>query len=485
MSLPNELLDNIITYVLPEGFESLALTCRRIYALCIPFIERHNRLRSQFQKFTYFQRPIDPIFTIRTAFDLITRIAVEPIVARYVRDADFRNDTLLNRGRPRELLADVHCGGAVVRLLADSPYLKQAGLDWEKYYAQIEEELKARHYSQYAAAFLLTLLPNVEKLRLPILWKPVDATDKLIDAVIRKAKQTYFPYNRPSLAQTTRLGPALSRATGHWTDLHWVNPFLALPRIRSFCGSGCVAMDDGYNSIASKDQYWGFANTLEAIYLENCCIDEVSIADFLKRIPNLRTLKYSHSTNRNGGPKYWDICKFVTSIEREAGRHLEKLSLSICDPCGSIVLGDISMHGFQRLRKLELPLEIALCSISAACQVDVCDESLVEGSTDHELDCCESFIGDFVPASISQLSLITGGMEHPEKALDLISRHLAARKDSQLPALKEIFLTLPINASNAYQDQCTTLFEETEKVGVILHFEPWRSLVAMTWDEEQ
>ncbi len=86
------------------------------------------------------------------------------------------------------MLADVECGGAVVRLLADSRDLAEAGLDWEEYNAKIEEDLEYHRYSQYAAAFLLTLLPNVETLTLPKCWKPNEATDKLINVVVRKVR---------------------------------------------------------------------------------------------------------------------------------------------------------------------------------------------------------------------------------------------------------------------------------------------------------
>jgi hypothetical protein len=88
--LPTELLDDIITYVLPEGFESLALTCKKTFALCTPFVEHHNKLRSQFQHFTYYQTLHEPDYIIKTAFDLITRIAIEPVVARYIQHADFK-----------------------------------------------------------------------------------------------------------------------------------------------------------------------------------------------------------------------------------------------------------------------------------------------------------------------------------------------------------------------------------------------------------
>lgn len=208
--LPTEILENIITHTLPEGFESVALTCTRIHAICNPFIQSHSTLRARFDHFTYYENTSDWINTIRTAFDVITRIAVEPVVARYIRRADFAKDSYFTRGRPRELLADVHCGGAVLRLLADSPYLKQAGLDWQEFYAKIEEDLQAVRYSQHAAAFLMTLLPNVELLMLPKRWKPLDATDKLIDAIVRKANKSRLPNDRPSLAQTIRFEPSVS-----------------------------------------------------------------------------------------------------------------------------------------------------------------------------------------------------------------------------------------------------------------------------------
>ncbi|KAL9635811.1 MAG: hypothetical protein Q9164_003224, partial [Protoblastenia rupestris] len=99
--LPTKILDTVITNVLPEGFQSLTLTCRKIYALCTPFIERYNRLRSQFQDSTYYEKVNDLSFTIRTAFDLITRIAIEPVVARYIRDANFKMDSFFTLGRPR------------------------------------------------------------------------------------------------------------------------------------------------------------------------------------------------------------------------------------------------------------------------------------------------------------------------------------------------------------------------------------------------
>lgn len=479
--LSNELLEIIITHVLPEGFESAALTCRRIYAVCLPLIERHNTLRSQFRNFSYYEKMSDPSFTIRTSFDLIVRIAVEPIVARYVRTADFKVDNFFTSGRPREFNPDVHCRDVVPRLLARSPHLVQAGLDWQEYYDKIEEDLQASRYSQHAATFVLTLLPNVGRLSLPHRWKPVSTTDKLINVVVREAKQCHhYPCNTPSLAQITEFSVGQQERF----DLVSASPFLALPQIRSFYGPGCVAMDDGsYKSIyASIDPYGGFAKTLISVLFTDCYIDDVGIADFLKHTPCLRTLVYSHSTKGNGSSynKSWDICKFVTAIEREVGSHLVELFVSIREPRGSIAPGKASMRNFQCLQTLEFPLEIASCNMTAA----VCS---VEGSTTgHEIDPREPFIfDDLVPASVSQLSLISRGTDGHEKALENMFRDFAAKKDFQLPALREIHLSCPAGADDAYKEQCARLVAETEKVGVVLQLKLWPSSYSFEWNWPQ
>jgi hypothetical protein len=481
--LPTELLENIIMHVVPEGFESLAVTCRRIYAICIPFIDRHNTLRQRFRRFTYYKDP-KVRFNLAAAFDLITRIAVEPCVARYVRVANLWHDRhdMSARYRLHELYTDFPYRDAVMRLFADSIYLKQAGLDWQEYYADMMKDLEAPRYSQHAAAFLLTLLPNVENLRLPKEWKPLGATNKLIDAVVRRANHSHLSHDRLSLAQVIRFDLSVGLGPQSHCALDWASPFLALPRVRSFFGRSCAAINDSsHKSMAFKNPCSSFATTLETVHLHSCCIDEVSIADFLKHTTRLTTLRYSHMTKRND-PQDWNICEFVAAIERETGSHLEGLSVSICELRGSVPPGRASMRGFQRLQKLELPLEIAICNMNAAaaCQaVTTPNESSVNEdiSTDrHEPEDKQSFMGDLVPASVSHLSLVSSGTDGHAEALDFMFRDFATKKESTLSALEEIFLTRPHSAVDAYKEQVNKVLVETEKAGVNLELRSWLSM---------
>ena len=232
----------------------------------------------------------------------------------------------------------------------------------------------------------------------------------------------------------------------------------------------CVASDASLKSIPPKALDHGIGETLEVVHFVCCSIDEVAIADFLRHALRLRTFMYSHSTKDHGGPRDWDLCKFVTAVEREVGSHLAELSITIHELHGSIKPGKTSMRGYQRLRQPEFPIEIAICNITAA----AC----------HALENKEPSILDLIPASVSRLAIDSQGTDHHGQALDVIFRGFAAEKASQLPALKDIHLVSPTTTDEAYMHRCTRLLAEMKQVGVNLHLEPWSAAASMAWDGE-
>jgi hypothetical protein len=134
MHLPNELLAQVVGYTLPEGFESLALTCKHIHELCAPFIAQHNELRWHFQKFKYYKtkqavkngtRTLLIPYSVNSAFNLIEHIANEPSIARYIREADFQHDSRIARTYDAFFPAEV-----VVRLCWRSPVLGKRERSW-------------------------------------------------------------------------------------------------------------------------------------------------------------------------------------------------------------------------------------------------------------------------------------------------------------------------------------------------------------------
>ena len=103
----------------------MAVTCSKIYGICI------NALRSRFRHFAYHENPRTLSPTIATAGDLIRSSAVEPVVARYVQSADFKLDSPRSHITPRGFVGDADYREDVIRLFANSPYLKQASLNWK------------------------------------------------------------------------------------------------------------------------------------------------------------------------------------------------------------------------------------------------------------------------------------------------------------------------------------------------------------------
>ena len=125
---PNELLETIIAHAIPEGFESLAVTCKRIHALCTPYFQRYQALKLRFRHFAFYKYPYDSSHTIGTAGDLIRRIAAEPVVARYIRSADLKLDSPRSHIIPQHFIQESDCREDILRLFASCPYLKRAGL---------------------------------------------------------------------------------------------------------------------------------------------------------------------------------------------------------------------------------------------------------------------------------------------------------------------------------------------------------------------
>ncbi|KAL8671113.1 MAG: hypothetical protein Q9168_004382 [Polycauliona sp. 1 TL-2023] len=488
--LPNEILDIIIAHAVPEGFPSLVTVSKRFHNLCLPFIASYTALRKQFHHFDYHHNWNHTDSSIETAYDLIARIAREPHVARYVQHVDFSHDNSLIRRRCAKSYLHTDSADAVVNLLTHSPYFDRAGLDWQKYYAEIQEDVHfpARRYSQHAAAFLLTLLPNVKSLTLPRLWNPSTVSDKLVDAIVHKAKESHPLYS--SLSQVTNFQFSLSVHSTDGCDLEWANPFLTLPCVKSFYGPSCISTGDvNSEALSLMAPRQSFATTLDKLQLICCCIDEKSIANFLKHTTQLKTLRYSHAVKTNSSLQDWNLCGFVTAIEQETGSHLEGLSITIDEPYGSISPGWVSLRGFRRLEKLELPLEIATCNINSVCvpcPSAMSAQSLVSHdrpTNGYAQGDDQTLLGDLVPATVSVLALVSTGTPDHAKALEVMFQDFAARREFALPALEKIFLTCEDDADEMYEAQTAKLLKEAESTGVILDVQPCKANATIEWDE--
>ncbi|KAJ6082814.1 F-box domain protein, partial [Penicillium canescens] len=387
------------------------------------------KLREHYEKFEYYK-----LDNISSAFNLIARIAVEPDIARYIEQAEFYQDCQCTKGARREIitrsaLANENPGEgreeAVIRLLANFSDLKRAGLDWKEYYAAIEEDLNTGRYSQHCANGI------TEHLRRPInFWTPW--FQKL-------------DYQTASLSQVTLLeGNECEMSTEF--DIDMAAPFLTLPYLQYFEAQRCKSANS-YRNTAGK-----YA-ALENVVFRDTHLDEMAVGNFVQHTPNLKSFVYRYSEN----PGVWDICKMLKEIERGVGSNLEELymlyeSKNTMDEDtgeemnGSLAPGKASLHGFQRIRRLQLPLEIAVYNHNAA-----------------RADRLASLI-DLVPASVSHLSFISCGTDDEAKTLQIL---FPAFSRSQVPSLQEFHLFIPGNATELYKQSWAKVSEDMGKAGIL------------------
>jgi hypothetical protein len=124
------------------------------------------------------------------------------------------------------------------------------------------------------------------------------------------------------------------------------------------------------------------------------------------------------------------------------------------------------MRGFQRLRRLELPLEIVVGNFANATSRIAITNEVVPA---HRLGAFSSSLGGLVPVSVSELSLRSRGAGHHEQTLKVLFRGFAKEKGSRLSALKDIHLSCPENpdTTDAYKQECERLIAETAEAGVV------------------
>ncbi|EPE30323.1 F-box protein [Glarea lozoyensis ATCC 20868] len=473
--LPTELVDVIIENTLPEGFESLALSCKDLWDHCIPHLPRHNYYRSKYRNFSFkapWKEDPDNANMICPVVELLMRISTEPIIARYIEHANFsENDVDLSMSLMRVVrLPEVTSEDPFVALFAKSQYLHDADLDWRHYYTEMDTEYTHDTSAGFdgfgglsvihATDFLLTLLPNVKILILPRLYTSTPFTRKILEAI----------------------------------NLLDVVLFLKLPAVKSCffgpgpAGSGVLPFQN--ETLSSwRDLGPGFGRNLVTVDLSGYFLEAKPISQFLQHTPQLKVLDYGHSSRYDRYGKEWDLCNFVTAIEREVGNHLEVLSIRVLNPRAELSPGVISLSGFQQLRKLQVPLEVVSCYTYML--------SLHEDEIETENNEPVLSVLDFLPPSITHLSIISHDLkpaeEHPSyveyrtgpgdaRNLRCLFGGFAAKKPVKLPVLEEVNVVCTALACDWYKQECEKLAMECQKSGTVLKQHARREL--MHWNKE-
>lgn len=148
----------------PDGFESLALTCHAIYDLAVSsgLVAEHNDLKQRWQRWESNENEHHPLH-------LISAIQRQPIIARYVKYVKFSDAS--DGYTDTRLKIELKDTGALMKILEESPYLKEAGQDAAAWETAMLDRGAIWEGDAYCCVFLLTLLAGVTNLALSANWK--------------------------------------------------------------------------------------------------------------------------------------------------------------------------------------------------------------------------------------------------------------------------------------------------------------------------
>ncbi|TKA81395.1 hypothetical protein B0A55_02066 [Friedmanniomyces simplex] len=370
LALPVELLDVIIGHTLPDGLESFALSCKTVRTVGKNHIRTHDTYK---RRWAHFVHQDDP--DVKVPLELLLAIAEDPLIAAYIQKADFWHRTLGPEeadARAEHVVSDEASMAEIRKVVRQSRYLALAQQNPDLWLERLQRDTgrEDSHWQvNMATVMLLTMLPHLKELTLPVTWKDLpdpgakhlrrldsdwSATNlwSVLDIITREA--TSRPASAASLSRLERILPHAKCTYGQRNALQELGPFLSIPSLTELYASNCVAVRDGNTGIPFEWRYPDHTSNLRRIELAGCCIDSEGIAEFVRHTPQLTTLKYSHHTKWHGCQHDWSAGEFVRAVEKHCGATLKELTIAINVAHGMIETGVVSLQGFQRLETVEL-----------------------------------------------------------------------------------------------------------------------------------
>ncbi|KAI0435600.1 hypothetical protein F4803DRAFT_567523 [Xylaria telfairii] len=314
LTLPSELLDQIIWESIPEDFENLIASCRILYECGKPYVQQHEKRKKRYK-----------LMSIQGYFDAswLADFAQEPIIPCYATTVDLRKENGI--------------GHRVKTLIKQSPCLAFEGVDSDFWINMILSDLgDADNYCDhnlFLGVFYLTLFPNVRTLTLP--WsttggipyhdreRAADQCEGVLNAIARESRSKH---NRRALGKLRCLHYLLLPDYNVHQRLQFLLPLLTLPELEELYANSLTAISFHQEF---KWTHLKIHSNLRTIELMHCCMDAVGISELLAHTPNLTVFKYGHASKHHGMESYWDAGEFVAAVEKQVGGQLRHLAVTV------------------------------------------------------------------------------------------------------------------------------------------------------------
>ena len=369
-NFPNELLSIIFEQcLLSGGFEDLALSCKRCYAVAQRYTKSYNEQMLSWRRIN--GRGSKPEAPPSTMLDMIRAIQENSDRARWVRFLDLYRfeklkvkDDCLER-IDLELLIDHITSRPWFSTIPD----KNALCTWIRHHSMEEEGNERRDSTTNHqrvltwTVVLLLLLYNAETIIVPMSWKHIAEED-----LSMLSKMALHLHTQRSGAKSTKgrsfpLGNLRSvYYPGHFllsqsdTSLSAIAPFLSSEVLEKLQARTLIAMDGSSTNMSFTWPYHGFTSNLKTIKLEQCCIEPRCLTELLYHAPHVENFVYSHIHTTHHG-RDWSAGAFIAAIGIHIGKTLRQLSVTIDSSGCKMLTGAHSLKDFTAIEECVLDLD--------------------------------------------------------------------------------------------------------------------------------
>nr|POF18498.1 hypothetical protein CFP56_63042 [Quercus suber] len=344
LQLPAELISIISGYTLPDGIENLASTCRTLRSNCKPNYELHCRMQRQWRKLT-----IGTTTGAETALHFATAIIKDPLIARYVQDANLSEPVTLEgtetyRRLHASVIADETTRAAMKALILETQWFDARQFDlniteWLDHSLDISEQ-----YCPVALnVLLLPLLMNVKQLT-PPLGEVGDGEDfpQIMEIIVRNASK--YGEGTSMLRDLQIIRPYSEAGYESRIPLQQLLAFMELQSVEQMYVCSAVAVNDGYTGIPFT---W-----------ENDHVTSRLLRSGAGKLLYGRN-RDIHPPGAHAAPEHdMDFGAFVAAIGTHLGDTLIDLAVTIDEMYGETLSGVVSMKEFIALETAELDLRV-------------------------------------------------------------------------------------------------------------------------------
>lgn len=451
LDLPPELLDEVVTLTILDGFESFVITCKAVHVRAAPQIKRYNAIQ-RLQR--YAAAPVSVVGAGKP-LRLLYEISRDPLVAQSIKALNL-GDT---RGRScgnvdvsdfEEFRYDEEVMEKIKKLVTEAEYLQRAGVDvdiwWKKVIKEDESQEQDEEQGEpYTIVSLLSQLPNLTSLQLSPFWSDVrpfdDANEDnkrityVLDALIQNSNSG--ERRGKPLGKLETILPFMPEGYEERAGLQCVQPFMLLNTLTELYAVSCIAVDDNYTGIPFQWRYPTVNSSLRRIELAFCCIDAEGISALVSRTPLLQVFKYSHQTKWHGCQHDWNPGAFNEAVARHCGQNITDLAITIDDLYGDVINGASSFLSYPNLRYLEVDVRIFNGPPIESGQQHGINSVLPEGAMpwkEDDIPC----IGSMLPISVVEVQINTDYPYPDKRALIALLKNLKQQRAERLTSLDKV-----------------------------------------------